>query len=67
MIISQQDYNQKPLAIQHGALLLWGTLTGIYWKGNDVCQVYQLNDFVALVYCGMDQQSVSHIATFSIS
>lgn len=66
MIIAQQDYNQKPLAIQHGALLLWGTLAGMYWKEDDVCQVYQLHDFIALVYCGTDQQHVSHIATFSM-
>ena len=63
MIISQVDYDQKPLAIRHGALLLWGTLVDTFRQGNIACQLYHFRDFFAMVY-QTPQRQVIHIATF---
>ena len=66
MIISQQDYDQKPLAIRHGALLLWGTLADSYWTGKTFRQLYHFGGFIAQVCYSSDQQKVDCICTFSV-
>ena len=63
MKISRLDYDQKPLAIRHGALLLWGTPLSSHSDGNLFCQLYRFNDFLALI-C-KDNQRVTCICTFS--
>lgn len=64
MSISRQDYDQKPLAIQHEALLLWGTLVFSHWEGNVFQQLYSFSNFLAEVYFSADQQKVMYICTF---
>lgn len=66
MSISRQDYDQKPLAIQHGALLLWGTLILSHREGYTLRQLYSFNNFLAQVCFGADQREVVCICTFPV-
>ena len=64
MSISRRDYDLKPLAIRHGALLLWGKLIVSQWEGNMFRQLYSLNGFLAQVCFDAHQQKVTCICTF---
>ncbi|NEU68157.1 hypothetical protein [Spirosoma agri] len=64
MIISRQDYNKKPLAIQQGALLLWGKLLMNYREGDFLCQLYSLNNFFVQSYSSLNPQKIVKIYTF---
>lgn len=67
MAISRQEYDQKPLAIQHGALLLWGTLVFSHYEGHTFRQLYSFSNFLAQVCFGVDRQKVTCICTFPAS
>ncbi len=64
MIISRQDYDQQPLAIKHGALLLWGELLDNYKEGDMDRNLYRFNNFLAQICYDMNQQRITCICTF---
>lgn len=64
MTISRQEYDQQPLAIRHGALLLWGKLMSSQWEGNIFHQLYRFNDFWVETCYDADQQRVTWINSF---
>lgn len=64
MFIEQTKYDKLPLAIQVGALKLWGHKITSYESYNCPCDLYQFNDFFAEVCYGPDGQ-VCRIRTFS--
>lgn len=65
MTISQYEYDQKPLAIRHGALLLWGKLLTSDENKSALRQLYKFNDFIAQVCYDGNQQRVTCIYTCS--